>query len=218
VPFHGREAELRDLAAWCDGGATLALRLYTAPGGFGKTRLLRHVVRLRDEAGWGAGFLPEGALGEHGAAALFEGRKDPLLLVLDYAESRRGEIEPVVASARGSSRERVRIVLLARAEGDWWSELQRAGDGVGDFFQGPAVEAPIRLLPLTDSLEAREASYREAVRAFAEVLGKPGEASATAPAPPLDDEDFDRPRRRKPSPWHGRLGAWCQGPPCPHRW
>jgi len=192
VPFHGREGEIRDLASWCDGEAPLALRLYTAPGGFGKTRLLRQVVRLRREAGWDAGFLAEGALGGHGAAALFEERKGPLLLVLDYAESRRGEIEPAVASARGSSRERVRIVLLARAEGDWWSELRRAGDGVGDFFQGPAVEGPIRLLPLTDSIEAREASYRKAVRAFAEALGKPVEESEAAPAPRLDGEDFER--------------------------
>jgi tetratricopeptide (TPR) repeat protein len=192
VPFHGREAELQDLASWCDGEAHLALRLYTAPGGFGKTRLLRQVVRLRREAGWDAGFLAEGALGQNGAAALFEERQGPLLLVLDYAESRRGEIEPVVASARGSSRERVRIVLLARAEGDWWSELRRAGDGVGDFLQGSAVEGPIGLLPLTDSLEAREASYRKAVRAFADALDKPGEEPETARAPRLDDDDFER--------------------------
>ena len=192
VPFHGRTAEIGDLTTWCGDDRLLALRLYTAPGGFGKTRLLRHFVRLRQKAGWDAGFLPEGALLDEGAAPLFEERRKPLLLVLDYAESRRSEIETVISSARGSSRDRVRVVLLGRSEGDWWAELQRAGGGVGDFFQGPAVAAPIPLLPLTDSLEARQDSYRRAVDAFAEALGKSQSGAATAPAPALDDDDFDR--------------------------
>lgn len=192
VPFHGRSAEIEDLASWCDDDSRLTLRLYTAAGGFGKTRLLRHFVHLRREAGWDAGFLPEGVLRHERAAALFGELKKPLLLVLDYAESRRGEIEAVVSSARSSSRERVRVVLLSRSEGDWWAELQRSGDGVGDFFQGPAVPAPIPLLPLTDSIEARQDSYRRAVHAFAEALGKSRDGAATAPAPALDAEDFER--------------------------
>ena len=190
VPFHGREAELQDLARWCDGDEPLALRLYTAPGGFGKTRLLRHFVRLRRAANWDAGILPEAAPGDQALSVLLSEGKKPLLLVVDYAESRQNHVEAVVLAARETPRPRVRLVLLARAEGDWWSELKRAGNGVGDFFQGPAVEGPIPLLPLTSSIEARRASYHSAIQAFAKVLGK----AVTAPptAPPLDHEDFER--------------------------
>ena len=192
VPFYPRNAEQDDLDSWCDGGPPLALRLYTAPGGFGKTRLFRQVVRARHEAGWQAGFLREGMLARHGTEALFSRGKTSLLLVLDYAESRRAEIEPVVAAARGCARETVRIVLLARSDGDWWGELQRAGNGVGDFFQGPAVTAPIRLSPLTGSIDERETVYASAARAFARKLRGPEATWAVDRVPPLDDEDFER--------------------------
>src|SRR6202008_2750023 len=191
VPFYGREAELQDLDRWCDADAPLALRLYTAPGGFGKTRLLRHCVSVRAAARWDAAFLPEAALSDTAVSALLvEGRK-PLLLVVDYAERRRGDLIAGLLAARSKSRPRVRIVLLARAAGDWWIELKRAGGGVGDFFQGPAVEGPFSLPPLTDSVEARRESYENAVRAFSDQLGR-DEAAALSTDPPLHHEDFER--------------------------
>ncbi len=190
VPFHGREAELQDLARWCDTDMSLALRLYTAPGGFGKTRLMRHLVRLRGAAGWDAGVLPEILPGEQPLSVLLAEGGKPLLLVLDYAESRRSHIEAVVTAARDAARSRVRVILLARAEGDWWHELKRAANGVGDFFQGPSVEGPIPLLPLTSSIEARRFSYQSAIHAFAKILGKTHSALRTVPA--LDHEDFER--------------------------
>lgn len=190
VPFHAREAELQNLGRWCDSDRPLALRLYTAPGGFGKTRLLRHFVRIR-RAEWDAGFLPEGILKDEAVSALLGEGKKPLLLVLDYAESRASEIATVLLAARDTPRPRVRMVLLARAEGDWWSELKRAGDGVGDFFQGPAVEGPLPLPPLTDSIDARRGSYQNAIHAFATVLGKETDAD-TFTDPSLDHEDFER--------------------------
>jgi tetratricopeptide (TPR) repeat protein len=190
VPFHGREAELEELARWCDSERPLALRLYTAPGGFGKTRLLRHFVRIR-RAEWDAGFLPEGVLRAEAVSALLSDNTKPLLLVLDYAESRVSELEAVLLAARETPRRRLRIVLLARSEGDWWNELKRAGGGVGDFFQGPAVEGPLPLPPLTDSSAARHTSFQNAVHAFAKALGKEREATLST-APPLDDQDFER--------------------------
>lgn len=191
VPFHGREAELQDLTLWCDSVRPHALRLYTAPGGFGKTRLLRHFVRIR-RGEWDAGFLREGVLKQDAISALLGEGKRPLLLVLDYAESRTSEIEAVVRAAANTPRPQLRIVLLARAEGDWWRELKRAGDGVGDFFQGPAVEGPLTLPPLTDSLEARRASYQNAVHAFQSILGKQEDAALLTTYPQLDHEDFER--------------------------
>ena len=81
--------ELEDLEAWATDGPPVAVRLYTAPGGFGKTRLLGEHVRLWGKSGWGrAGFLGEGKVLELGAEVLFDGEDKPLLVVVDYAESR----------------------------------------------------------------------------------------------------------------------------------
>lgn len=214
VPFHGREQELGNLSEWCEGTGDarrlpsgeippVALRLYTAPGGYGKTRLLRRFARWRRNVGWEAGFLGESKLAEvggaegvsGGTAALFGEATKPLLLVLDYAESRPGEVAAVVTAARESRRERVRLVLLARSDGDWWDQLHRAGDGVGDFFQGPATEGPLPLAPLTDSPETRQEVFEEAVAAFAKQLPKLPKLAPDARLPvdgEEDGEDFDR--------------------------
>ncbi|MGW5667034.1 hypothetical protein [Micromonospora sp. NPDC003776] len=48
VPFRGREAELRQLSAWCEDRGESVVRLVFAPGGYGKTRL---ALRLMDDLG-----------------------------------------------------------------------------------------------------------------------------------------------------------------------
>ena len=58
-----------------------------------------------------------------GLPALFEEGK-PCLLVLDYAESRSKEIVELVRTAvYAKNAPPVRLVLLARAGGDWWNHL-----------------------------------------------------------------------------------------------
>jgi hypothetical protein len=66
VPFYdpARQAELDALAAWCADPAATAARLFTGPGGSGKTRLLiEWCKRLRGQ-GWSAGFLPDHVTGK----------------------------------------------------------------------------------------------------------------------------------------------------------
>lgn len=205
VPFHaGREGELADLDAWLDGpdSLPLMLRLYVAPGGFGKTRLLRELVKrrrgddrtrtqrlhdlLRGER-WDAGFLRE-TVPDADLPPLLAGRR-PLLLVLDYAESRGLQIRALAAASRASERPRIRLVLLARSEEGWWHELKTAGDGVGDFFLGPAVRDPLPLDPLADTPELRATAFAAAASAFADHL--PGR-QPPATTPPLDDPAFER--------------------------
>jgi tetratricopeptide (TPR) repeat protein len=205
VPFHaGRERELADLDAWLDApeGLPLMLRLYVAPGGFGKTRLLRELVKrrrgdertraqrlgdlLRGER-WDAGFLRE-TVPDADLPPLLAGRR-PLLLVLDYAESRGPQIRALVAAARAAKRPRIRLVLLARSEEGWWHELKTAGDGVGDVFLGPAVRDPLPLGPLADTPELRATAFAAALSAFTDYL--PGH-QPPATTPPLDDPAFER--------------------------
>lgn len=204
VPFHaGREHELADLDAWLDDpeGLRLMLRLYVAAGGYGKTRLLRELVKrrrgdektrrerlaelLRGER-WDAGFLRDAATAPD-FAPLLAGRR-PLLLVLDYAESRSAQIRALVAAARAAKRRRVRLVLLARSEAGWWEELKTADDGVGELFLGRAVEAPRKLGPVADTPALHRTAFDAAAVAFARALGKVPPASA----PPLDDPAFER--------------------------
>src|SRR5205823_9180178 len=110
-------------------------------GGMGKTRLFLETCQRMQRRGWRAGFLIASEAA-HATADLWGALVDqgqPLLVVVDYAESRRAELVALLSAADRSPHGRVRVVLLARAAGDWWEELKRAGDGVGDLMQGPAA-------------------------------------------------------------------------------
>ncbi|MFT3766211.1 MAG: hypothetical protein QM820_11965 [Minicystis sp.] len=99
VPFHGREDVLEEMRAWCESGDGVRVRLIHAAGGMGKTRLAIELCRqMREERGWRAGFLAEGAR----ISELMESER-PVLAVIDYAESRTGlgEMLKRVAGRRG---------------------------------------------------------------------------------------------------------------------
>ncbi len=178
VPFHGRDRESGELEVWCDHQRRLAVRLLTGDGGMGKTRLLIEIAKLRQEAGWLAGFLTQDeadrAPTEAWDALIARGK--PLFLVIDYAETRRNLLVPIIrgmlesrALTRGP---KVRLVLLARKDQDWWRHLWSEGDGVGDFLQGPAT-SNFSLQALADDSEGRIESYWTAARRFSDVLGRP---------------------------------------------
>jgi Trypsin-like peptidase domain len=189
VPFHGRLAERTSVEAWCAAEAPLGIRLYTASGGMGKTRLFLHICECLKTSGWRAGFLRAEAAGasEELWLALIR-QPQPLLLIVDYAETRRRELVSLLRAASQAASTRVRIILLARAAGDWWEAMKREGHGVGDLLSGPATRWHT-LQPLAISPKAREDSYWTAAKTFAHALGKP--LPATAPED-LNAEHFDR--------------------------
>jgi len=180
VPFHGRGAERAGLDQWCESDARLGILLYTAAGGMGKTRLFLETCQRFEQAGWRAGFLlrperPEIALGAEELWGALLGEGKPLLVVVDYAESRQDELVPLLVAAdrlSGASECHLRVVLLARAAGDWWERLKREGNGVGDLLQGPATQWH-KLRPLAMNDADRTASYWAAVKTFADALGRP---------------------------------------------
>src|SRR5260221_901764 len=119
VHFHSvREPLLDDVTAWASKQdiGPLGLQLMVGAGGSGKTRLMLEACKRLATAGWQAGFLRKQGdldrLARLGAAS-------KLLVVVDYAETRRPEVTALVKMAmRGRSAHPIRIVLLARAAGE----------------------------------------------------------------------------------------------------
>jgi hypothetical protein len=189
VPFHGREQDLEELDAWCREGEPVRARLYTGPGGMGKTRLALETCLRLAQQGWRVGFvhhdLPMTAAE---AAKLLAEHGGPMLLIVDYAETRRDLLVPLVRALSSVKSGPVRLILLARAALDWWEQLKAEREGVGDFLAGRTTTRHA-LPPLAFGRAERERSYHLAGGAFAGELGK----AAPAAAPDnLDAEHFER--------------------------
>jgi tetratricopeptide (TPR) repeat protein/nucleoside phosphorylase len=186
VDFVGREARLQALQKWCEQEGRVDAKLIHATGGMGKTRLAMELCgRMRDVPdGWRVGFVPQG-LGVDSFAELVRS-DEPVLAVIDYAEG-RGQLREMLqlaAARRGEERgkTKLRILLLARNAEDWWAELRSADGAVKDLL----CEDPIRL----EAVDAdREAVFQQAVKGFAEKLGK---TAAEGKAPSLVDPRYER--------------------------
>lgn len=191
VPWHegGRSKILEDLDAWADDASRpVAVRLLHAEGGIGKTRLAIEWVRRRRERHDVAGFLVR-----HPDSRWLErlcGLGPPVLVVIEYAES-RADLIPVLervaafAAATGPRR-RVRMLLLARGDGDWWSGLRRHSGAIGALLED---SVSVQLSPLAATVAEREAVFVEASKKFAEVRDRP---AVLRPPIALDDERFGR--------------------------
>ncbi|MFP8959087.1 tetratricopeptide repeat protein [Streptomyces nanhaiensis] len=203
VTFHGRERELRELRDWCEHDPqTFSVRVVTGPAGQGKTRLAR---RLTDELrgqGWVTGHLRT-SLRDRDVPADKLSSLDtalPLLLVIDYADSRPNLVRRVVEHLR-TTRHPTRVLLLARADGSWRQDGLGAAYAEEILARAP-VTALAPLAPATESQEARAALYTGAVTDFARLLDRlpdfPGRpkagwgvlARALRPPRDLADEEY----------------------------
>ncbi|WP_037680104.1 BTAD domain-containing putative transcriptional regulator [Streptomyces griseus] len=195
VTFHGRDEELAEIARWRDGRDPTAIRLVTGPGGQGKTRLALAAVEKASAAGWAAGFLADGAdLDE--LRSLLSVRAVPLLLVLDYAEARTSQLRSLcdLAAAEGVAgpgRPPIRILLLARKAGEWWSTAAGHARARGLLSEDPDA-APFPLPVLEPSAAARTEAARIAASDLGERLRelRPGTDPLGAPVPDVTDERF----------------------------
>lgn len=191
VPFSGRDETMSEIRDWCDAPPSVAVRLYTAPGGMGKTRLFLEVcARLVDE-GWAAGFLVERGVSPELLDSLLRASRR-ILIVVDYAETRRSAVLQVLRHAAIiSAPMHVRVVLIARAAADWWWALQGEGAGVGDLITGEATRH-IRLTPVATAEREREQLLERAGQSFGAVLGLPGLPSEPTRSADLNSPLFDR--------------------------
>lgn len=156
VSFHGRQDTLADLERWCrqDRDGLPSARVLTAPGGQGKTRLARQLMARMREQGWVAGQVRRKPEGLRALRTV----QHPLLLVVDYAETRPELVRELWEQTEESAYP-VRLLMLARSRGSW---VDRAK---GDLRE-------IRLHALTPDAADRERAFRMAARDLAHRLAE----------------------------------------------
>ncbi|MFE2999586.1 tetratricopeptide repeat protein [Nocardia sp. NPDC059246] len=173
VPYVGRLEEQADLVRWRDALDTArSIRLLHGPGGMGKTRLAMQFAYESQENGWAvavahqhsepATVTPTGAVTARG-----------LLLLVDYAERwRRDDLESLVrdfaCNQPGASPEHivpVRVLLLARPSGLWWTSLANPLSKLGFAVDEVVLTEP--------DIADRQALFAAARDRFAELRNVP---------------------------------------------
>ncbi|MGW1605360.1 tetratricopeptide repeat protein [Streptomyces eurythermus] len=180
VPFYGRTGTLAGLRDWCAADGFGALLLHGA-GGQGKTRLAGRLAA-------GLTAAPADRAGDRPPWQVLwpapEARPDdlevvrdvaaPLLVVLDYAETRPEQAAALLRAAAAHSGEHpLKLLFLARSDGDWWTALRTREAYARDLLAGARKLALTGLQPDPDD---RRSAYRRALTAFAAAL-------PTLPAP-----------------------------------
>jgi tetratricopeptide (TPR) repeat protein len=196
VPFTGSTQAKDDLVDWALGRNAYvanppraAGRLIHGPGGLGKTRLLIEVAEHLREKRWSAGFLARPGTGdrpgdtpemrsarrERQAKALghlIRGATDRgLLLIIDYAEDRSEEIRRLAQQIQGRPADDtrlIRLVLLTRAAGDWWTRLVTDDQVTRALFGGEQLD--VHGLPGMVTPRDRSNLFLAAIEAFAPKL------------------------------------------------
>jgi tetratricopeptide (TPR) repeat protein len=187
--FRSRAAELAKLTAWCSGSGA-RVRLLTGAGGQGKTRLARELARRLAAAGtWAAELLASGSM-------LPSGIRQPLLVVIDYAETRPQQVQEIILAALSEpGHTPIRVLLLARSAGDWWDRLRTGTAELEMALAGAIVE---ELAPLEDTAAGRRQAFSEALVDYEHALAAmdwPCTAPANVVWPDLADDTFGSPLR-----------------------
>lgn len=180
VGFRGRVDVLEQLRTWAQQPG-VGVCLVHGPGGQGKTRLARRFGEqfAQDATGGIVLWLDRAAPAEE--LAVIADTVVPVLVVVDYAESRPSQLTALLTALATRRRSlAVKVLALARTAGDWWDQLADASDAVATLLDATVVIA----LPVLDATDtARQDGYRAAVAAFAEELARlPGHAETDWPA------------------------------------
>ena len=172
VSFRGREREQQSLLSWCLGGDQgLSVRVLTGPGGQGKTRLARWMIAAVRESGWSSGELSadiaDDRPGRDASLGLLARMTEPVLVVVDYAESRPQQVRQLIERIR-STAGRVRILLVARS---WQADPLGATAMVHEIL-ARASQTALELGPLDATASGRAEAYRAAALDLSRLLGR----------------------------------------------
>ncbi len=202
VTFHGREQELDQLLEWCHQGHNdLSLRVLIGPGGQGKTRLARHLCDTLRHQKWIAGHLrtdlPDDSVSPDLSVL---DTAYPLLLVVDYAETRPRLLRHLLERLR-TKRYRTRLLLLARSDGEWRTDTLSATARARELLRTAPVIELAPLIPRSAPSQTRARAFTRAAVDIARLLERvaavPGHSEADWPTlaaalrPP---EDLSEPR------------------------
>ncbi|MFE3717726.1 tetratricopeptide repeat protein [Streptomyces cyaneofuscatus] len=194
VAFRGREELLDRLARWCrqEGFGSWLLH---GSAGQGKTRLAHQLAGTMAPDGW-AVLWPRATATPAELRAVGRAAK-PLLVVVDYAETRAAQLAALLeAAAEHGGATPFKILLLARTAGDWWTSAQAVSRTAEELLDG----TPVVTLPALESdTAARPQAYRRAAEAFAAALpgvrGRHGPdwptLAAALPFPDVDRAGLD---------------------------
>ena len=172
--------ELAKLHAWATTSLHADIQLVIGEGGTGKTRLaLQLSQELAEESQWRAYWVSPGE--ETNAAVAANESRIPVLLILDYAETRNNIGKFLAQVIRNEAKANVRVLLLARSVGEWWQQL--IASTVAVLSETLTSVQPIALGPLTDPSGQREV-FQLARQAFAAELNT--SYPETAQLPSLD--------------------------------
>lgn len=203
VRFHGRQDELCQLEHWCvEDSQPFALRVITGPGGQGKSRLARRLADLMRAKGWVTGHLRLGLRDPEVSEVQLRTLETalPLLLVVDYADTRTVLVRRIVETLR-TTRHRTRILLLAREDGGWRRDGLWTPQADAILANAPVMGLP-PLAPVDRDPEARASLFGHALMDFAALLdrlphipGRPpagwsARAAVLSPPSDLDDEAY----------------------------
>ncbi|MEV4317084.1 tetratricopeptide repeat protein, partial [Actinocrispum sp. NPDC049592] len=170
VPFRGRDELLARLDTWSSTPG-VGVWILHGPGGQGKTRLAHQFGDQLTEQGWEVVWLAADIPTEQ--VKVLAHTVVPLLVVIDYAESRTQQVTGVLNSlAARRTGTPVKIVMLARTAGAWLDELASQNDAISDLLTRHVHHgARVEPLPVLDATTVgQQDAYRSSVAAFAAAL------------------------------------------------
>ena len=184
-----RQPEIDLLNDWLDEPQwPQAVRLVAGPGGAGKTRLALELCRQRATAGWSTGFLDTN-LDMSSTWQILKNCHKPLLIVIDYAETRQTALLAFInAMMKTPGDQPVRLLLLARAAGEWWENLPSKDSFCEALLNGYATSL-FNLPALHPDTQGRLFAYQQALMSFAQAL----DVAVPDISPDLASEHFERP-------------------------
>ncbi|MBF6522865.1 tetratricopeptide repeat protein, partial [Nocardia farcinica] len=163
VEFRGRDDVLADLRAWASRPG-VDMWLVHGAGGQGKTRLAHQFGTDLAAQRWSVLWL-DPAVDTAERLRVLGQVVTELLVVIDYAEARVPQVGVLLTELAAHLGDRpIKVLLLARTVGEWWTQLAATSGAVGDIT---ARTRHTTLLPLDDDVESRHATYRDTVFAFA---------------------------------------------------